>query len=58
MAFNTLACYPMKLVSDNSLSTYSLQPKAVLDPNSKWIGTGSEVPWRMTISRIEEANGA
>ena len=60
MAFKTPAhCNnPMKLVSDDSLSTHSLQPKAVPDPNSKWIGTGSKMPWQMTRSGIEEANGA
>ena len=60
MAFKTLACCnnPMKPVSDNSLSTHSLQPKAVPDPNSKWMGTGSKMPWRMTRSGIEEANWA
>ena len=44
MAFKTLArCNnPMKPVSKSSLSTQSLQPKAVPDPNLKWIGTGSE----------------
>ena len=60
MAFKTLACCnnPMKPVSKSSLSTQSLQPKAVPNPNSKWIGTGSEVPWQMTRSGIEEANRA
>jgi len=60
MAFKTPARYnnPMELMSDNSLSTHSFQPKVVPDPNSKWIGTRSEVPWRMTRSGIEEANKA
>ena len=60
MAFRTLThcSNPMKLASDNSLSTHSLQPKAVPDPNSKWMGMGSEMPWRMARSRIEEANRA
>ena len=60
MAFRTPARYnnPIKPVSDNSLSTHSLQPKAIPDPNSKWIGMGSEMPWRMTRSGIEKANGA
>ena len=60
MAFKTPVCYnnPMKLVSESSLSTQSLQPKVVLDPNSKWIGMGSEVPWQTTRSGIDEANGA
>ena len=60
MAFKTpTRCNnPMKLVWESSLSTHFLQPKAVLDPNLKWIGTGSEVPWRMTRLGIEEANEA
>ena len=57
MAFKTpTRCNnPMEPVSDSSLSTHSLQPKVVLDPNSKWIGMGSEVPWQMTRLGIEEA---
>ena len=60
MAFKTPACCnnPMKSVSDSSLSTHSLQPKAVPDPNAKWIGMGCEVPWRMTRLAIKEANRA
>jgi len=48
----------MKTMSDNSLSAYSVQPKEVLDLNSKRIGMGSEVPWRMSRLGIEEAKGA
>ena len=48
----------MKPVLESLLSTRSLQPKAVPDPNLKWIGTGREVPWRMTRLGIEKANGA
>ena len=59
MAFKTPArCNnPIKPVSDNSLSTHSLQPKAIPNPNSKWIGIGSEMPWRMTRLRTEEPTG-
>ena len=60
MAFNTPThCNAtMKILLDNSSSTHSFQPKVVLDPNSKRMGTGSEVPWPMTRSGIEEANRA
>ena len=60
MALNTPACCnaTMKPLSDNSLSTHSFQPKAIPDPNLKRIGMGSEVPWWITRSGIEEANGA
>ena len=59
MAFKTPArCNnPMKPVLDSSLSTHFLQPKVVPDPNLKWIGIRSKVPWQMTRLRIE-ANGA
>ena len=60
MAFNTpTRCNAtVKILSDNLSSTYSFQPKAVPDPNSKTMGTGSEVPWLMTRLGIEEANKA
>ena len=59
MAFNMpdYCSAAMKPVLENSLSTYSFQPKEVSDPNSKRMGTGSEVPWRISISGIEEAKG-
>ena len=58
MAFNTPAgcSNPIKPVSDNSLSTHSFQPKAVPDPNSKRMGTGSKVPWQMTRSQQSPRN--
>ena len=60
MAFNTPAHYnaAMKPLSDNSSSAYSFQLKEIPNPNSKRIGTGSEVPWCMMRSGIEEAKGA
>ena len=60
MALNTPAyCNAaIKPLFDNSLSTHSFQPKAIPDPNSKKMGTGSEVPWQITRSGIEEANRA
>ena len=60
MAFNTPDCYnaAIKPTLDNSVSTHSFQPKDIPDPNSKRMGTGSEVPWRISRSGIEEAKGA
>ena len=60
MAFNMPAYYntTMKPVSDNSLSTYSFQPKEVPESNSKRMGTRSDVPWLISRSRMEEAKGA
>ena len=60
MAFNMLACCnaAMKPISYNSVSTHSLQPKEVLDPNSKRIGTGNEVPWQISRSGMVEAKEA
>ena len=34
------------------------QPKVVPEPNLKRMGTGSDVPWRISRSRMEEAKGA
>ena len=58
MAFNTpVGCSnPIKPVSDSSLSTHSFQPRAVPDPNSKRMGTGSKVPWQMTRSQQSPRN--
>ena len=60
MTFNTLAyCnVAIKPTSDSSMSTHSFRPKDVTKPNLKRMGMGSEVPWRMSRSRIEEAKGA
>ena len=60
MAFNMPAhcSASIKPLLDNSASTHSFQLEVVLDPNLKRMGTGNEVPWRITRSRIEEANGA
>ena len=60
IAFNTSAYYnvAMKTISANSSSTHSFQPKEVPDPNLKRMGIGSEVPWHVSRSGIEEAKGA
>lgn len=47
----------MKPVLESSVFTHSFQPNDLGDPNSKRMGTGNVVPWRMARSGMEKANG-